>query len=63
MSKNLERRLARLETQTAPRERVFIWQSVGQSPGEAVAARFPHGVPDKVEPVILGWAEPEESEG
>ena len=63
MSNNLERRLARLETQTVPRKRVFIWRDVGQSPEEAVAARFPHGVPDNVEPVILGWAEPEESEG
>jgi len=63
MRNNLERRLTRLETRTVPRERVFIWRDLSQSPEEAVAAGFPHGVPDKVEPVILGWAEPEESEG
>jgi len=63
MSKHLERRLARLETESASRERVFIWKDLGKSAEEAVAARFPHGVPDNVEPVILGWAEPEEDKG
>ena len=63
MSNNLERRLARLETRTASRAQVFIWRNVGQSADEAFAARFPRGVPDNVEPVILGWAESEEDEG
>ena len=63
MSNNLERRLARLETETASRERVFIWRDVGQSADEAVAVRFPHGVPDNLEPVILGWAKSEKDEG
>ena len=63
MSNNLERRLARLETKSNLRQQVFIWRDLGRSAEEAVAARFPHGIPDNVEPVILGWAESEEDEG
>ena len=63
MSNNPERRLARLETQTAPRKRVCIWQDLGQSAKDAIAARFPHNVPDNVELIILSWAESEEGTG
>jgi hypothetical protein len=58
MGNNLESRLARLETKTAHRQRVFVWRGLGQTVERAVAVRFPDGLPDNIDVVILGWEEP-----
>jgi hypothetical protein len=57
MSGNLERRLGGLETTEEGREcrQVVIWRNFGQTAGEAKAARFPHGLSNHVDPVIMCW--------
>ena len=57
MGGNLERRLSRLEVTQGAKERrqVVIWREVGQTAEQAIAAEFPLGVPDHVDPVIVSW--------
>jgi hypothetical protein len=58
MGTNLERRLARLEPERPQCQKVFIWRDCGKTAAEAVAARYPHGVPDNIELWIFEWKEP-----
>ena len=55
MSNNLERRLGRLETASAPRKLVVVWHGFDQTPDEARAARLPDGVPEGLEVMLVGW--------
>ena len=52
----IEQRLARLEQAVSPLETVHVW--AGADAGEtnqAIAARFPEGVPDGVTLVVYCW--------
>jgi hypothetical protein len=35
-----------------------VWRDYGRTNEEVIAARFPNGVPDSTEVVILCWQEP-----
>jgi hypothetical protein len=58
MTSNLARRLSRLEADKPPRQKVFIWLDYGKTTEEAKAVRFPDGVPDNIDFVMIGWQEP-----
>ena len=55
----IERRLARLEQAVSPRETVHVWAGAdaGETADQAIAARFPEGVPDGVTVVVYRWAD------
>ena len=55
MSINLGRRLGRLETASAPRKLVVVWQDFDQTPEEAKAAGFPDGALEGSEIMFVGW--------
>jgi hypothetical protein len=60
MVSNLDRRLSKIEAVEFPKTRIIIWLDDKQTPEEAVAARFPDGVPDDAAINLLRWStEPE----
>ncbi len=38
---------------------VLVWCEHGQTKEQAIASRFPQGVPGKVRPLVLSWMTPE----
>ena len=57
MASNLNRRVTRLEEIESYAGQVFLWREVGQTYEEALAARFPEGVPPGVRVLVIGWEE------
>jgi len=57
MASNISRRLASLESTEAYTSQAFIWREIGQTPEQAIAARFPEGVPPDIRVTIIGWQE------
>jgi len=59
MASNISRRLSSLENKDHYVSQAFIWREVGQTHEQAVAERFPEGVPPGVEAMVIGWQEPD----
>ena len=57
MPSSLNRRLTRLEDTDAHDSQIFLWREMGQTHEEAVAARFPDGVPPGLRVMVIGWEE------
>ena len=53
----IERRLARLEQAVSSQETVYLWADDEAMADQAIAARFPEGVPDGVTLVLYRWAD------
>jgi hypothetical protein len=49
-------RLARLEQAVSPRETVHVWADP-ETVDQAIAARFPEGVPNGVTVMVYRWAD------
>jgi hypothetical protein len=59
MASPLDRRLRQLEEVASPsRLPTLIWREIGQTAEQAIAARFPDGIPTNVLPVVLSWLTP-----
>jgi hypothetical protein len=60
MPSALDRRVRQLEHAGGrARQRVLVWRGLDQMNEEAIASRFPDGVPADVAPVVIGWMTPE----
>jgi hypothetical protein len=57
MGGDLGRRIAKLEQETLVTLRAYAWRDPGQTADEAVAARYPEGVPPGVDVSMIGWLE------
>ena len=55
MSRENWRRIAKLEERTTATARAYVWRAFGQTVDEAIAARFPYGVPVDYRLVVLQW--------
>jgi hypothetical protein len=60
MGGDLGRRIAKLEQETMATARVYVWRDLGQTVDEALALRFPGGVPAGLEVTIYSWMDSEE---
>jgi hypothetical protein len=58
--RSIDRRLSALErVGGVANQIVLVWCEHGQTKDEALASRFPQGVPDSVRPLVLSWMTPE----
>lgn len=55
----LPRRLARLEQAASPGAVIHVWQEPG---ADAVARRFPEGLPEGTSIVVYSWADRDRAE-
>ena len=64
MSGNKDKRLAKLERKRPPARLVIVWRdrATGWTPEEAIARRFPDGVPPGAEIILFSWMLPGETE-
>jgi hypothetical protein len=59
MPNQLDRRLRQLEGASPAHREVYVWRDVDKTEAEALATRFPDGVPAGVQPVVVGWLPPQ----
>jgi hypothetical protein len=60
MPSALDRRVRQLEhAKEGPLRTVMVWRGLDQTNEEAIASRFPNGVPADLSPVVIGWMTPE----
>jgi hypothetical protein len=53
----IDSRLRRLETRSAVKTQAFVFRAPGETTEEAVAARYPEGLPADSTLVVLQWLE------
>jgi hypothetical protein len=59
MSGNIDRRLAKLESEKVAGKTVIIWRGCGETADHAIVSRFPGGAPRDARLLIVGWLDNE----
>ena len=57
MATQIDSRLRRLETRNTVKAQAFVFRAPGETTEEAVAARYPDGLPANSSLVVLQWLE------
>ena len=57
MATQINSRLRRLETRNAVKAQAFVFRAPGETTEQAVAARYPEGLPTDSSLVVLQWLE------
>jgi hypothetical protein len=61
MTSRMEARLQKLETKSAPKSRMWIWRHEWQTKEQAIAERYPEGVPEAAEIGFITWMRSDEA--